>query len=134
MPDFSHVNYVAVVIAAVVQVVLGYVWFMPMVFGKRYEAASGKMLPTGMPAPKTIAYMVIAALLAAFGLGLLFGGVGLTNGAIWGALMWLYFVVPMSAAAIFFEGRSWMWWALTAGYWLVGMIVMGAIVGAMPAM
>ena len=129
MPDFTHVAYVAVLIAAVVHIVLGYVWYLPQVFGKRWEMASGKTLPTGAPPPMTIAFMVVSALLAAYGLGLLFGGVGIVNGAIWGALIWLYFVAPVSAAAIFFEGRSWMWWAVTAGYWLVGLALMGAIVG-----
>ena len=127
MPDFTHVAYVAVLVAAVVHIVLGYVWFMPMVFGKRYEAEGGK--PLGTPAPMTIAFMVISALLAAYGLGLLFGGIGLVNGAVWGALIWLYFVAPVTAAAIFFQGRSWMWWGITAGYWLVGLTLMGAIVG-----
>lgn len=134
MPDFSHVNYLAVIVAAVAHIVLGYVWYMPMVFGKRWEAASGKMLPTGMPAPMTMAFMVISALLAAFGLGLLFGGIGLTDGAVWGALIWLYFVATVSAAAVFYEGKSWMWWAISAGYWLVGLVIMGAIVGAMSPM
>jgi hypothetical protein len=131
VPDFTHVSWIAVIVAAAAQVVLGYVWYMPMVFGKRWEAASGKTLPTGTPPPMTIVYMVVSALLAAYGLALYFGGSGLVNGAEWGALTWLYFIAPVSAAAIFFEGRSWMWWALTAGYWLVGMLIMGAIVGAL---
>ena len=129
MPDFSHVSWIAVIVAAVAHIILGYVWYMPMVFGKRWEAAGGNALPTGTPPPMTIAYMVVSALLAAYGLGLLFGGIGLVNGAIWGALIWLYFVAPVTAGAVFFQGRSWMWWAITAGYWLVGLIIMGAIVG-----
>jgi hypothetical protein len=129
LPDFTHVSYVAVLIAAAAHIVLGYVWYMPMVFGKRYEAATGRTLPTGMPAPMTIVYMVVSALLAAYGLGLLFGGIGLVNGAVWGALIWLYFAAPVSAAAVVFEGRSWMWWVISAGYWLVGLAIMGAIVG-----
>lgn len=133
MPDFTHVNYLAVLVAAVAHIVLGYVWYMPMVFGKRWEAASGQTLPSGMPAPMTMAGMVISALLAAYGIGLLFGGVGLTNGAIWGALIWLYFVAPVTAAGVFYEKKSWMWWGITAGYWLVGLVIMGGIVGAMNA-
>lgn len=129
MPDFTHVAYVAVLVAAVAHIILGYVWFMPMVFGKRYEAVGGQSLPTGTPPPMTIAYMVVSALLGAYGLGLLFGGIGLVNGAVWGALIWLYFVAPVTAGAVFVQGRSWMWWAITAGYWLVGLIIMGAIVG-----
>jgi hypothetical protein len=133
MPDFSHVNYVAVVVAAVAHIVLGYVWYLPMVFGSRWEAASGKMLPKGTPPPMTLVYMVVSALLAAFGMALWFGGIGLTDGAIRGVLTWLYFVAPATAGGVFFEGKSWTWWAITAGYWLVGLLLMGAIVGMMAA-
>jgi uncharacterized protein DUF1761 len=129
VPDFTYVSYVGVLVAAVAHIVLGYVWYLPMVFGKRWEAVSGKTLPTGTPPPMTIAYMVISALLAAYGLGLWFGGVGLTDGLIAGGLTWLYFVAPVTAAGVFFEGRSWMQWAINAGYWLVGLLIMGAIVG-----
>jgi hypothetical protein len=133
VPDFSHVNWLAVIIAAVAQIVLGYIWYLPMLFGKRYEAETGRTL--GNPTPMTIGYMVVAALLAAVGLAIFSGGgIEITDGAIRAALLWLYFVVPVSAAAIFFEGRSWMWWIITAGYWLVGLVIMGAIIAYMPAM
>jgi hypothetical protein len=99
-----------------------------MVFGNRWAAASGRTLRTGMPPMNTMIYMVVASLLAATGMALWFSAGDLTNGIISGALVWLYFVVPVSAAAIFYEGRSWMWWVITAGYWLVGLMLMGAIV------
>ena len=129
MPDFTHVNWLAVIVAAVVQIVLGYVWYMPMVLGKRYEAATGKTLST--PNGMTFAYIIVSALLVAYGLALYFGGNGLVTGAEWAALTWLYFVVPVSAAGVFYEGRTWTWWGITAGFWLVGMVIMGAIVGAL---
>lgn len=128
MPNFTNVSYVGVLVAAVAQFVLGYIWYLPMVFGKRWEAATGRTL--SKPTPMTIGYVVVAALLAAYGLAIVgLGGIGLVNGAIWGALIWLYFVVPATAAGVIFEGRSWMWWTITAGYWLVGLALMGAIVG-----
>jgi hypothetical protein len=122
------VSWIAVIVAAVAHIVLGYLWYMPMVFGKRWEAAGGNPLPTGAPPPMTIAYMVVSALLAAVGMALWFSGSSVTNGAISGVLVWLYFVAPVSAGAIFFQGRTWMWWAITAGYWLVGLVIMGVIV------
>jgi hypothetical protein len=131
VPDYSQVSYVAVIAAAVAHIVLGYIWYLPMVFGKRYEAETGRTLPTGMPEPRTIAYMIFAALLAAVGMELWFSGGILTDGIIRGSLVWLYFVVPVTAAGIFFEGRSLIWWMITAGYWLVGLMLMGAIVNVL---
>jgi uncharacterized protein DUF1761 len=127
VPDFSHVSWVAVIVAAVVQIVLGYIWYMPMVFGKRWEMATGKTL-LATPTPMQIGSMVISALLAAVGMALWFSGGTLTDGVIWGALVWLYFVVPATLGVVTFEGRSWMWWYIAAGYWLVGLMIMGAIV------
>ena len=128
MPDFSDIGWVGVIAAAVAHIVLGYIWYMPMVFGNRWEAATGKTLPKGTPPPMTMAFMVVSALLAAIGMGLWFDGASLTNGVVNGALVWLYFVVPATAGVVIFEGRSWMGWAYSAGYWLVGLMLMGAIV------
>ena len=128
MPDYSHIHWIAVIVAAVAQIVLGYVWYMPMVFGSRWEAATGKTLPKGTPPTMTLVFMVVSALLAAVGMALWFSGSSITNGIVSGALVWLYFVAPATAGVIFFEGRSWMGWALSAGYWLVGLMLMGAIV------
>jgi hypothetical protein len=126
VPDFSHIGWVGVIAAAVAQIVLGYIWYMPMVFGKRWEMASGRTL--GAPTPMAIGGMVVSALLAAVGMGLWFDSANLTNGIISGFLVWLYFVVPVSLAGVFYEGKSWMWWGISAGYWLVGLMLMGAIV------
>lgn len=128
MPDYSHVSWIAVIAAAVAHIVLGYIWYLPMVFGKRWEAETGKALPTGAPPPMTIVYMVVSALLAALGMGLWFAGSAPVDGAISGVLVWLYFVAPVTASGVFFLGRSWMFFAISAGYWLVGLVIMGVIV------
>jgi hypothetical protein len=131
MPDWTHVNWLAVVIATVANIVIGYVWYMPMVFGKRWEAAAGRTIAA--VAPAMYAVLVVTSLLVAYGLALLFGGIGVVNGAIWGALIWLYFVATITAGAVLFEGRSWMYWAIVNGYWLLALVVMGGIVGFFPA-
>ena len=33
MPDFTHANWLAVIIAAVAAMVIGYIWYMPAVSG-----------------------------------------------------------------------------------------------------
>jgi hypothetical protein len=131
MPDFTHVNWLAVVIAGVVNIVIGYVWFMPAVLGKRWEVAAGRKLAT--PAPTTYVILIITSLLAAYVLGLLVGGSDLVTGAVWGALIWLGFVATVSAGSVIFEGRNWTYWGIINGYWLVALVVMGAILGYFPA-
>lgn len=76
--------------------------------------------------------MVVASLLMAYVLALFLGGTGLVDGAILGAVLWLGLVATVVVGGVVFEGHSWMRWGINAGYLLVAMIVMGAIVGYFP--
>jgi hypothetical protein len=55
---------------------------------------------------------------------------GLGAGIIVGLFMWLGFNGFSFAANHAFEGRSLKLWAVNAGIYLVGLLVMGAILGA----
>jgi hypothetical protein len=46
-----------------------------------------------------------------------------------GALLWLGFIVTDLATEYVFQVRPWSLLGIDAGFWLVGMMVMGAIVG-----
>ena len=43
--DFAGVNWVAVAVAAVAGIIIGFVWSAPPVFGRRWARASGIDLP-----------------------------------------------------------------------------------------
>ena len=47
-----------------------------------------------------------------------------------GALLWLGFIVTDLATEYVFQVRPWSLLGIDAGFWLMGMMVMGAIVGA----
>ena len=46
-----------------------------------------------------------------------------------GALLWLGFILPVWATEYVFEVRPWSLLFVNAGFWLVGTMLMGAIVG-----
>jgi xanthine/uracil permease len=46
------------------------------------------------------------------------------------ALLWLGFVLTTWATEYVFEVRTYALFAINTGFWLIGMVVMGAIVGA----
>ena len=131
MPDFTHVNWLGVVLAAVLSMVLGYVYYLPQVGGKRWEAASGHTLPK----PNTMIYiaLVVTSLIMAYVLALLVGGSGLLSGGVRGILIWLGFVATVSAGAVVFEGRNWAYWFVINAYWLITLLAMGALLGTLPA-
>jgi hypothetical protein len=103
---------------------------MPAVFGKRWQAAAGQTM--AQPAPAMYIVLIITSLLAAYVVGLLAGGAGVVNGAVWGFVLWLL-VASVMAGAVLFEGKPWMYWGINAGYWLLALLVMGGIVGYFPA-
>jgi Protein of unknown function (DUF1761) len=131
--DWTGVSWLAVIAAAVVGFVIGFIWFLPQVFGRQWAAASGRTLPApGEVAYSSIAIGAVASLVTAYVLALLAGAVGATtlvDGAILGFVAWLGFIATSTVNAVLYEGRNTTWWSITAGYWLVILVVMGAVIG-----
>lgn len=131
--DFAGVNWLAVVIAAVAGIIVGFVWYAPPVFGRRWAQASGIELPgPGQIQPMTYIGGIVTAAVTAYILAVLIDGLGaatLADGAIVGAVVWVGFVATWLAGGVFFERRSTEWWAINAGQAIVSLVVMGAIIG-----
>ena len=131
--SYTGVNWVAVIAATVAYSVIGFLWFSRQVFGKQWAASIGRELPAPGQVPVTsIVGSVVAGLVSSYVLAVVahaLGAVTLADGAILGFLAWLGFVATSSYGGVLFEGRSTTWWTISAGYWLVALVVMGAIIG-----
>lgn len=131
--DYAGVNWVAVIVAAVAGIIVGFIWYAPQVFGRRWARATGVELPQpGQVQPVTYAGAVVITAVTAYVLALLSQGLGaatLVDGAIVGILVWLGFVATWLASGVFFERRSTEWWAINAGQAIVSLVIMGAIIG-----
>jgi Protein of unknown function (DUF1761) len=132
--DGGKVNYPAVIVAAVAHFVLGSIWFT--VLQKPWLASVGKTLgELRRQGNATVAYTVAfgANLILAWVLARLMIATGRTTvarGMELAALLWLGFTATTMATAFVFEARSLEAFAIIAGYPLVGMLLMGAILGA----
>ena len=128
------VNYLAVVVAAVVALIIGFAWYAPGVFGKRWMAYLGTtQAQLGNPGPTGMAVGVVASLVNAWILALLalnLGGTTLTDGIMLGVIAWLGFMATITAAEISFEKKPWGLWVLNNAHNLLVQVVMGAIVTA----
>ena len=128
------VNYLAVVVAAVVALVIGFIWYSPRVFGNRWMAYLGTtQAQLGNPGSTGIAVGVVASLLNAWVLAVLslnLGGKTLTDGVLLGVLAWLGFMATITAAQISFEKKPWGLWVLNNVHNLPVQVIMGAIVTA----
>lgn len=133
------INYLAVVIAAVASMVLGFLWYGPL-FGKQWAKLMGwseKDMATmkakgGMG--KLYFIQALGSLIMSYVLAhaLIFAGKytntsGISAGLMVGFFNWLGFIAPVTLGSVLWEGKSWKLWFLNNAYYLVTLSVMGVI-------
>jgi hypothetical protein len=125
------INLWAVLVAAFVNFVLGGLWYSPLLFVKPWLAMSGvskEAFDAGIA--KGIVVEAISSLVMAFVMAMAIpatGAVGLATGLLIGLLLWLGFVATVLLGSITHEHKPFGYFAINAGYRLVAMLAMGAI-------
>jgi len=136
---FAGINHLAVGIAAVVAWLVSAGWYMSL--GRIYQAALGKtpeeckaeMKKPGAFLPFIYAFignLVIAWMLAGVLGHLGPGEVTFKNGFITGAFLWFGFILTTMVVNFCFSGRDKRLLLIDLGNWLIVLVVMGAIIGA----
>ena len=133
MYALSELNYLAILVTAVVIWVIGAIWYS-MLFGKVWMAAHGYTPEQleGMRAGMARAYGVsfLCYLVLATVLSLLIALLGLDSaiaGAKLGVICWLGFIATIGCTAYLYSNKSITTWIIDAAYQLVFMIVAGVI-------
>jgi hypothetical protein len=133
------VNYLAIVIAAAANFVLGFMWYGPL-FGRPWRAMMGisnsnMNKPDGMW--KMFSIQLIGALLMAYVLwhSLVFAATytnttGMAAGLMVGFWSWLGFVAPVSVGSVLWENKPWKLWFINTGYYLAALLIMGVILAS----
>jgi len=128
-----HLNYVVVLIAAVVEWLLGALWY-GVLFKKSWRSLTG--LAEGEK-PKGAAFGMIvsfvASILVAVILGLIVQSAQakvFTGGAKLGVICWSGFVAPVLFAQHIWERRRVNLFAINAAYWVLAMALAGGILAA----
>ena len=125
-----QINGVAVVVAGIAQFVLGWVWYMPGVFGRRWLSAQG-MTAMPQPGPKLVLYLV-GAIVTACVIAIVLswaGGASIGAGVAVGVLLALPIVAMETTGVVM--GRPASYVLIQDGYALAGFALMGAIIGAL---
>jgi hypothetical protein len=132
--DTAHLNYFAVIAAALSTFVIGGLWYSPLLFGKAWMKANSfsedevKAFSKGRMFGWSIVFSLIMSLnLAMF---LAAPGTNATWGMTAGALAGLGWVALAIGIIGVFENRSWKYILINGGYMIVAFVVMGAILGA----
>lgn len=133
-----YINYLAVIAATVLSIVLGFLWYGP-VFGKKWialmkfsEADMKKAKEAGMG--KNYALMAISSFVMAYVLAhsVAYGSAfyeisGASAGAMAGFWSWFGFIAPVTLSSVLWEGKSWSLWVLNNGYYVVSLVLMGIL-------
>jgi len=129
--EIEHINFWAVLVAAIIKFFIGGLWYSPLLFGERWMREVGlKKEELGSPTrPMMIAagLGLVAALTLAVIIGL--GNLNLSQSIALGCLTSLGLVATQLATNFAFEDRSFKLWAIYAGQYTVEFSVMAAIIG-----
>ncbi len=127
-------NWLAIIIAVIANMVIGTLWYGTWAFGKSWMKLSGHTMGEGMQAGPLYALTALAALVQAITMSWFVGQTGAHSGSA-GAIVGLYvglgFIASAMFAEVLFAGRHPRLYAITAGYSVVAAIVQGAIIGFM---
>lgn len=129
-----EITFWPIFVAALANLAIGYVWYNPKAFGTRWANESG--VPMGdMGGGKNqmlvsmgvsgVAAMMVAYVMNHFGIAWgVFDWIGAIELGFW---TWLGFVAPTMLGMVLWERKSFTYYAIVSGNWLVSFIVMAII-------
>jgi hypothetical protein len=134
--SLGGVNLIAVVVAVIASMALGFVWYM--VLGKRWMAALGRteaaITQGGMgSSPTPFIWSAAMQFISAYSLALLLprvmGAVTLQNGLILGFHLWLGFSITTMLTNHRYQQSSWRLTFIDGGYMLGVLMLQGIVIG-----
>jgi hypothetical protein len=128
------VNYLAVLVAAIASYVIASVWY-GVIFRKLWMQLTG--ISDMKPKPMSMVLPFVGSLVMSYVLvhSIAFGNAymhasGFATGLQGGFFNWLGFIAPVTLMGVVYEKRSWKLWVLDNGFWLLSLLVMGAILSS----
>ena len=140
--EFMGVNLLSVLVAAIATMILGFLWYSPILFAKPWTVAMGydpndkaKMDETRKGAGKLYGITFVASLLSAFVLAKIIDVTTVASalyGMKIGFAVWLGFVTTVQLTSTLFKKRPIKLYLIDTGYQLVCYLVMGVILAKWP--
>lgn len=132
----GDINWVAVIVAALVWFVLGAAWYMTPVIARRWQEAGAIEVPEdASPDPKVFALTFLAYLVAAAVTAAIAVAVGVTSvgeGAMLGAFVGVGYALTAAAITSIYDTKpqpfTWFW--INGVFNLIGLTAVGAVLGA----
>lgn len=126
-----EINYWAVLVGGIIPMIVGFVYYLPSVFGKTWQALSG-LSDQDVNGGPGAGYLLtfIGALLTAYILSHFVDYASATTfstGALTGFWAWLGFTAMTSLANDIFSKKPLKLWAIQAGYHLITLTILGGV-------
>ncbi len=133
LATFTKVNIWAVILAGISYLILGALWYSPLLFGKQWMELNGfteKDLKTNKPLWMITLVTFLSAFVASFVISMVLGPRSSAGfGAIIGACIAFFWIAMSKLTSVLFENQPVKLYLLHAGFDLVAFMIMGAIVG-----
>lgn len=133
-----EVNFVSVIAAAVVSMIIGFLWYSPWLLGNPWMKLMGHTKQSLSKKNMQFTYLLsfVGALVTAFVLYHLIAQAkafyqmdAVTTGFLTGMWGWLGLVMPVQMTEVLFGGKKWMLFGINTGYQLVSLLAMGVVIG-----
>ena len=134
--DLGQLNWLAVLVGAVIYFVLGAAWFAPQVLGRPWMAAIGWDESRQRPEMNPVSYVgpALFYLIAAIATGLLAAATGtdtLQEGAVLGLVVGIGYALTVTATDAVFDPnkpKPWIWFAISGSYHVVALTIVALLV------
>lgn len=134
--DIGTINWLAVIVGALIYFILGALWYSPFLFARPWQAAIGWDESRAEPQTNPLTYVVPAVLylIAGAATALLAAATGtdtLTEGLVLGLVTGLGYALPMVGVEATFDPnkpKPLVWFAITTAYHLIGFVILGVVI------
>jgi uncharacterized protein DUF1761 len=127
-----HINYLALLFAAIARFLFGWLWYSPFLFGKSWMALTNcnpddmkRRMPVLAPADLICNFVMAFVLVHAVHYA---GALSAGQGAAVGFFNWLGFIATVMLMMTLYEKRSAKLFWINSGFQLISLLIMGAIV------
>ena len=136
----GDLNWLAVIVGALIYFALGALWYSPVLFGRQWQRSIGWDPEQALPEMKPTTYLVplIAFLVMAISIGLLSAATGTDNigeGVVLGLVAGIGLSLMHTLVDATFDPNKpqpWAWFAINGSYHALGLLIVAVIVSAWP--
>lgn len=132
----GELNWLAVVVGAVIYFALGALWYSPVLFGRRWQRSIGWDAEQRPPEMQVTTYVVplVAMLVMAVAVGLLAAAIGtddFADGLVLGLVLGIGLSLMHTLVDATFDPNKpepWVWFAINGSYHALGLIIVAVLV------